>query len=113
MSRHRDGEDSDQSEPDDDTDTDSEYEGNVSNNRTPYINTLYIQQRGVCRVSNLAFGEGLYSPTLVPRCTRKPLSESNSMLVISMVEQMHSAVPNMPWRAFAVWLKQIGERAEM
>lgn len=96
-----------------DTDTDSEYDGTVASSRTPYINALYIQQRGVCRITGLPFGEGLYAPTAVPRSTRKPLSESNAILVLSMVEQMHSGVPNMPWRVFATWLKHLGEQAQV
>lgn len=100
-------------ETDTDTDTDSEYDGTVSSSRTPYINELYIRQRGVCRITNIPFGEGLYAPIAVPRSTRKPLSESNAILVLRIVDQMHSGVPNMPWRMFATWLKNLGEQAEL
>ena len=95
-------------EPDDSsTDTDSEYDVPGREN-----NDLYALQRGRCRVSKLPFGGGLYAPVAVPRCVRKPMTDTNSMLVLRIVKDMHNATPKMPWREFATWLNVLGNADE-
>lgn len=116
----RDPRDRDESESetdtDADTDTDDEY---VYAGRPPtgdgfsHGTQLYRAQRGVCRITKIPFGEGSHAPVPVPRCTRKPLSNDNAMLVLSDIATLHAAMPHVPWRTFAAMLQLYGERAEL
>lgn len=100
-----------------DTDTDDEYDTHVRAIQGPRkitnVDELYRAQRGVCRITSIPFGEGMYAPAVVPRCTRKPVSNENAMLVLLIVHEMHSVRPELSWRLFANILHLLGERAEI
>lgn len=102
---------------DSDTDTDEEYDTQIraiqGNRKITNVDELYRVQRGVCRITSIPFGEGIYAPAVVPRRTRKPLANDNAMLVLSIVQEMHSARPDLSWRLFASLLHTLGERAEI
>ena len=95
-----------------DSDTDSEADYSPPSGREE-MKKLFIKQRGLCRITNMPFGEGVYAPTIVSRCLTKPRTPDNMMLVLSIVEQLHSGVAAMPWNLFAAHLRQLGERAEL
>ena len=83
---------------DSDTDTDEEYDTQIraiqGNRKITNVDELYRVQRGVCRITSIPFGEH-YAPAVVPRRTRKPLANDNAMLVLSIVQEMHSVRPDL------------------
>mgnify|MGYP004081464911 CR=1 FL=1 len=99
------------SESDSDS-TDSEADYSPPSGREE-MKRLFIKQRGLCRITNMPFGEGVYAPTIVSRCLTKPRTSDNMMLVLAIVEQLHSGVAAMPWNLFASHLRQLGDRAEL
>ena len=107
---------SDSAESEPDTDTDDEYDTGVTAYNPGLIRNvdkLYREQRGMCRITNIPFSEGLYSPAVVARCLRKPISDTNAMLVLKIIDDMHSSRPEMPWRTFCNLMHILGERAEI
>ena len=68
-----------------DADTDDEYDTGITahnSSRLRNLDEIYMRQRGLCRITQIPFSEGLY--TCRPRCVRKPLSEENAMLVLKL-----------------------------
>jgi hypothetical protein len=73
---------------------------------TTAVCELYKTQRGICRITGLAFGEGLYAPVICRRCIAAELGDTNSILVIDAVDKMRKSV-SMPWRSFIQLLQSI------
>ena len=116
MTREEDRNNDSGSESEADTDTDDEYDTGITahnSSRLRNLDEIYMKQRGLCRITQIPFSEGIYGPAVVPRCVRKPLSEENAMLVLKVVHDMHSSNPDMPWRTFSQLLHLLGERAEI
>ena len=75
---------------------------------TTAVCELYKSQRGICRITGLAFGEGLYAPVVSRRCVAAELGDSNSILVIDAVDKMRKSV-SMPWRSFIQLLQSVSD----
>lgn len=122
---HDDPHSKDDSESDYSTDSEPDYascsrafcDAALQNGNSPLdagaIDAVFKDQRGVCRVSGLPFGEGsTYAPCAVKRVGAKEWSEDNCMLVLNSIEQMRGAA-GMPWREFTRWLQVIGKDADL
>lgn len=106
---------------DDDTDTDMEYEldtdearrlANTFNLSEKAVKETYKKQRGVCRVTRIPFAQGIYAPTVAPRCITKPVSDKNMIIVIDALQSMRHSV-NLPWRPFVSLLQMVASEAEI
>ena len=75
-------------------------------------NDAYCKQRGICRITGIPFSDGMYKPVLVARKCSEPISDTNCMIVIEVMERLHSA-SNMNWRTFVRFLQIAGKEAEL
>lgn len=69
---------------------------------------LYKNQRGICRITGLAFGEGIYAPVVSARCVNEPVSDKNAILVIAAIDNMRKSV-SLPWRSFIQLLQSMSD----
>ena len=118
MPRKNDREDS---EDEYDTDSDADYELEIEEAeaiaRTVGVSAKAIRecfksQRGVCRVTGLPFGQGLYAPTAAARRTTASISDDNVILVVEAMERMRQSV-SMPWRSFVHLLQATASEADL
>ena len=75
-------------------------------------NEMYCKQRGICRITGLPFGSGIYRPVLAARKCTEPLTDANCMIVIEMINRMRAA-SGMNWRTFARFLQLAGKEAAL
>tara|TARA_B110000046_G_scaffold178553_1_gene206567 strand:+ start:106 stop:468 length:363 start_codon:yes stop_codon:yes gene_type:complete len=104
-----------------DTDSDVDYElgvddaAEICNSHdvsTTAVEATYKSQRGLCRITNIPFGQGLYAPTVAPRRTMQPVSDDNMILVVCAMQAMRQSV-NLPWRPFVHLIRMMASDAEL
>lgn len=109
--------DSDQESESSDTDSDADYElstddaaaiCNEHNVSHKAVRATYMSQRGLCRITNLPFGQGLYAPTVVPRRTTQPVADDNMILVVYAMQAMRQSV-DLPWRPFVALVRMAAD----
>ena len=76
------------------------------------LNNAYKNQRGMCRITGMPFGEGIYKATVAKRIFKDEMSDSNVILVIDVVDKMRFA-SGMNWSMFVRTLQILGKEAEM
>ena len=115
---------SDDDEGDYSTDSDGDYFPDVDlirdlQNQAPHntiseagINEAWKKQRGVCRITEVPFGAGLYAPALERRKMSEDWSDQNLVVVLMAVKTMRESV-NLPWRAFTRLLTMVGREPDL
>lgn len=76
------------------------------------VSQVFCKQRGICRITGLPFGSGIYRPVLVARKSTEAMSDDNCMLVIEIIGRLHAA-SHMNWRTFVRFLQLAGKEAEL
>jgi hypothetical protein len=113
--------DADSESSDDGTDSDMEYELDTDEAHRlassfglseKAVMETYKKQRGVCRVTRIPFAQGIYAPTVAPRCIANPVSDKNMIIVIEALQNMRQSV-NLPWRPFVSLLQMVASEAEI
>ena len=95
-------------------DTDSLEELAKSNNLSrSALQSTFIKQRGVCRITRMPFGEGsIYGIAITPRNFNEDMSDANHVFVLQSIASMRNAV-GLNWRSFSRFMQQIGKEAEL
>ena len=76
------------------------------------VQEVYKNQRGVCRICGLPFGEGIYKPVVSKRVFHNDWSEENAILVLDVVEKMRCA-SSLPWRQFVRFMQTVSKEVEL
>ena len=82
---------------------------NISKN---LLEELFKFQKGMCRFTNISFSSGHFRPVLAPRLVTKEIDDSNSVLVIDILEKMRRGT-EMGWREFISHLALISKEVSV
>ena len=77
------------------------------------ISTLWIRQRGLCRITRqpLSLDGGMNKGVVAPRIVHEDISDQNCILVTSVVDKMRKAV-DLPWRQFVALMRSMADMPE-